>query len=420
MINKKVWFFHHTATPPTMSGLTRPYYFSLNLKNKQYKSKVFAASYLHYSDINLINDKSEYIVDETTSVPFIFVNTPSSKKSTFTRVLNMIAFYRRLFSVAKKFAKREGRPDLIIASSPHPLAMIAGIKIAQKFKIPCICEIRDLWPDAIFAFGKTTEKSILGKLLIKGEHWIYKKADALIFLKEGDTNYLKEKKWTLEQGGDIDLKKCFYINNGVDLENFTKQIIEKHIEDPDLKDENFKVVYAGAIRPVNNVGNILDAASMLKNNKDIQFLIYGDGNQIEQLKQRINDEKLTNVKMKGYIDKKYIPFILNKSSVNLLNYSQTKYNWTRGNSSNKLFEYMASGKPIISTVRIGYCPLEKYKCGISLDKDTPEELAKAVMKVYEMPRENYDAMCKNAKDGSKDFDFKILTEKLISVMESLI
>ena len=36
---------------------------------------------------------------------------------------------------------------------------------------------------------------------------------------------------------------------------------------------------------------------------------------------------------------------------------------------------MASGKPIISTVRMGYSPIEKYQCGLSLE-DTPECLAK--------------------------------------------
>ena len=49
-------------------------------------------------------------------------------------------------------------------------------------------------------------------------------------------------------------------------------------KDEDLDQPNFNVIYVGAIRPVNNVGNILDAAKILREHKDIQFL-YGDGNQ---------------------------------------------------------------------------------------------------------------------------------------------
>lgn len=82
----------------------------------------------------------------------------------------------------------------------------------------------------------------------------------------------------------------------------------------------YNVVYAGAIRPANNVGNILDAAALLEDDNDIQFLIYGDGSEKEVLEKRIVDEGLSNVKMKGFINKQFIPYILSKSSVgNLIN-----------------------------------------------------------------------------------------------------
>ncbi|SHJ72185.1 Glycosyltransferase involved in cell wall bisynthesis [Dethiosulfatibacter aminovorans DSM 17477] len=296
--------------------------------------------------------------------------------------------------------------------------MVAGIKIAKRFKVPCICEVRDLWPETIFAFGKTKEKSILGQLLIAGEHWIYKNSDALVFLKEGDTDYLRERMWLKSSGGDISDDKCYYINNGVDIEAFSEQIRSETICDEDLNNAKFKVIYTGAIRPINNVGNILDAAKLIEDNDNVQFLIFGEGNQLEILRKRIVDEGITNVKLKGYVDKKYIPYVLSKSSVNILNYSQSKYNWSRGNSSNKLFEYMASGKPIISTVKMGYSPIDKYDCGIALEKDTPEALADAVTGIFEMSEERYNEISGNAKLGAEDFDYKVLTSKMISLMES--
>lgn len=418
--SKNVWVFHHYATPPSMNGFTRPYNFAINMNDEKYKTTVFSSSYLHFADKNLIEDKIPYIVEEHSKVSFVFVNTPSSAKNTIARIKNMAVYFKKLFSITKTYSYRHGKPDVIIASSPHPLAMIAGIRIAKKLKVPCICEIRDLWPEAIFSFGKTRETSVLGKLLIAGEHWIYKNADALVFLKEGDTDYLKEREWTTDQGGNIDLKKCHYINNGVDIASFNREIQNNVLQDEDLLSGKFNVVYTGALRPVNNVGNILSAAKHLKNNKDIQFLIYGDGNQLASLKKRVNEEELTNVKIKGYVDKKYIPYVLSNSSVNLLNYSQTKYNWSRGNSSNKLFEYMASGKPIISTVQMAYNPIKKYNCGLSLFKDTPEDLANTILKIYNMTDEAYCEMSINAKNGAKEFDYKVLTQKLKAVMEKLI
>ncbi len=416
-LNKKnIWIFHHYATPPTMNGFTRPFNFGVHLDKIGYNLKVFVASYLHFSDINLIENNELYINNNETEIPFVFIKTPSfSGKG---RVLNMVAYYRNLFKVTKKLVQQGEKPDLIIASSPHPLAMIAGIKIANKLNIPCVCEVRDFWPEVFFMGGRLKENSIIGRLLLKGEHWIYKKADALIFLKEGDYTYITDKKWDIAQGGDIDLDKCHYINNGVDLKSFNEQIENDQLFDEDIENTAFNVVYAGAIRPVNSVGNILDAAKLLIDNKEFQFLIFGDGNQLEMLKKRVKDENITNVKMKGYIDKKFIPYVLSKSSVNILNYSQSKYNWSRGNSSNKLFEYMASGKPIISTVKMGYSPIEKYACGVSLEEDTPQALAEAVSKIFNMSDDRYNEISENAKHGAKDFDYKELTKKLISVIES--
>lgn len=418
-MKKNIWIWNHYATDMYRNQGGRHYWFAENLIKEGYEPTVFCANTYHNSlDFIDTNDK-KYTSRRLKGIPFIFVKTSIALGNGLERVKNMILFYLNLKSVAKKHARLDGKPDVILASSVHPLTMVAGIQIAKKFKIPCICEIRDLWPEAIFAFNKAKEDTLLGKLLIKGEHWIYKNANALIFTKEGDTDYIKEKKWNLNQGGDIDLSKAFYINNGVDLEEFYKSIDINAISDKDLNKNLFNVIYVGAIRPVNDIGRILDAASILKDHEDIQFLIYGDGNQRGVLEKKILDENLNNVKMKGYINKKYIPYVLSKSSLNLLNYSQSKYNWSRGNSSNKLFEYMASGKPIISTAKMGYSILDKYKCGIEIEDASGQDLAEFILHIKNLSKKEYEELGNNGKEGAKDFDFKILTKKLIDVIKSV-
>lgn len=419
MKKKKIWLWNHYATDMYKNRGGRHYWFAENLIKQGYNATVFCANTFHNKTEYIDTGRKKYSTDIIDEIPFVFVKTTTALGNGIDRVKNMTLFYFNLFSVAKEYAKLNGKPDVILASSVHPLTMVAGIQIAKKLGVPCICEVRDLWPEAIFSFNKAREKSLLGWGLTAGEHWIYKKADALIFTKEGDTDYIREKKWDTGQGGDIDLGKCHYINNGVDLEAFEILSSENKVIDADLSADKFNVVYVGAIRPVNNVGNILDAATILKDDKEIQFLIYGDGNQKEMLEKRMTDENLTNVKIKGFVNKRSIPYILSRSSVNLLNYSQTQYNWTRGNSSNKLFEYMGSGKPIISTVKMGYSIIDKYKCGIELENSTPEELANAILEIKKIPNEKYKAMAQNAKNGAKDFDFKQLTRKLIDVIEGV-
>src|SRR5690606_4779054 len=131
------------------------------------------------------------------------------------------------------------------------------------------------------------------------------------------------------------------------------------------------------------------------------------------------DESLSNVKLKGYVNKKNIPYILSKSSVNILNYSQSKYNWSRGNSSNKLFEYMASGKPIISTVKMGYSPIKRYNCGIELERDTPENLAIAIKQIYELSIDEYTKLGKRARSSAQEFDYKLLSAKMIKLLKEI-
>lgn len=418
-----IWIMNHYASDMFRDKAGRHYWFAKKLEERGHNVTIFCSQTYINSKHCIDLGKKRSLVQHDGKTPFVFVAANEYSGNGKQRVLNMVNFYRNLKPAAREYAKQNGKPDVIIASSVHPLTMVAGIQIAKKLKVPCICEVRDLWPEAIFAFNKAKQNSLLGRMLTTGEHWIYKNADALIFTKEGDTDHLKEEGWTTEQGGDIDLAKCHYINNGVNIPVYKKQIETEIPDDQDLNDESaFNVVYAGTIRPVNNVGNILDCAALLKDvpeYQDVRFLVYGEGSELEALRKRANDENLSNVKLKGVVERRFIPHILSKSSVNILNYSQAQYNWSRGNSSNKLFEYMASGKPVISTVKMGYSIIQKYECGIELDCSTPEKLAEAIKQLHDMPKDAYEALGRNAARGAKDFDFDVLTGKLIEVIASV-
>lgn len=418
-----IWLINHYAADMYRDKAGRHYWFAKKLEERGHNVVVFCAStYLNRSE-SIDTKGQKWLVQKDEETPFVFVQTRVYKANGFDRINNMVTFYHNLYPATKGYVKQNGKPDVVIASSVHPLTMIAGIRIAKKLKIPCICEVRDLWPEAIFTFGKVRANSLIGRILVVGEYWIYRKANALIFTKEGDTDYLKEHKWTTEQCGHIDLNKCHYINNGVNLTVYQEQIVTEVLNDSDLLDTSkFNVVYTGTVRPVNNVGNMLDCAKILKAKTgytDVQFLIYGDGSELEKLRQRVTAEALENVKLKGFVARKYMPYVLSKSSVNILNYTQNQFNWTRGNSSNKLFEYMASGKPIISTVHMGYSIIDKYYCGVELDECTPKALADAIVRFHDMSPDERQQYGQNAAEGAKDFDFDALTEKLMNVIESV-
>jgi len=413
-MKENIWIFNHYATNMFFDNGGRHYNFSKFLIKEEYKVSIFCASTIHNSTSNIDTLGQIYLEDRVNDIPFVFVNTPDYKGNGNKRIKNMIVFYRNLFIVAKEYAKKYGKPDIILASSVHPLTLVAGIRIAKKLRVPCICELRDLWPETIVAYEFLENNSLIAKILYLGEKWIYKKADKLIFTMEGGKDYIIEKGWDKEHGGPIDLKKVFHINNGVDLEIFENNKKNYVLEDEDLNNnQTFKVIYTGSIRFVNNVKSIIDAAQVIKKRgiNNIEFLIFGDGNNREFLEKYCIEHNINNVKFKGLVDKNRIPYILSKSNLNIIHFKQNKIK-KYGASLNKLFEYFASGKPILSDCEFGYDLVKRYNSGIVFDNATSEQLAEAIISFYRMPEDEYNNYCQNARNAARNFDFKLLTEKL--------
>ena len=411
---------NHYATNMFFNQGGRHYWFAENLLKQGYEPIIFCANTKHNNKVIIDTERRKYVIKETNGIPFVFVKTSPYQGNGFGRVKNMFGFSKNLLLIAKKFAKDYGKPDVILASSVHPLTLVVGIIIAKKFKIPCICEIRDLWPETLVAYGAIKKESVFARILYKGEKWIYKKADKLIFTMQGGKDYIIEKGWDKASGGPIDLDKVHHINNGVDLEAFDYNKEHFQIDDADLKDnESFKVIYVGSIRLVNNLGLLLDTAKILKERGEskIKFLIWGDGNELEALKQRVQQEGLTNVSFKGRVDKKYVPYITSCGQLNIvLGKSSPLYKY--GGSLNKMFDYFASGKPTLFTFRLGYSLIEKYEVGMELDTNDPIKIADAIMHFSEMPESQHQKYSINARAAAADFDFKILSSKLIKLLES--
>lgn len=419
-MKKNVWILNHYATNTFKDQAGRHYWFAENLIKEGYSPTIFCASTVHNSNENIDTGIQKYVSDKINDIPFVFVKSPDYRGNGKQRIINMLAFYKNLFPAAKEYAIKYGKPDVIIASSVHPLTLVAGIKIAKKFGVPCICEVRDLWPESIIEFGNLKKNSLIAKILYFGEKWIYKKADRLIFTMEGGKDYIVDKGWDKNNGGPINTSKVNHINNGIDLEAFDNNKKHYLLEDDDLDNEEvFKVVYAGSIRKANNLDLIINAAKYVKekSNSDIRFIIFGDGSEREKLESRCRIENITNVVFKGKVDKKHIPYIVSKSNLNILNYSYHEI-WKYGGSQNKNFEYLASGRPVLSTITMGYDIIEKYGAGISLRSQSKENIGENIIMIVNMTCKKYLAMSKNARNAAQDYDFKVLTNKLIEIIET--
>ncbi len=411
-MKKNIWIFCHHTSPPEFGHFTRHYNFSKSLSEKGYKPTVFVGSVPHNTDIQLVEGNEVFALYKKHEFPYVFVKTCLYNKSGKKRLIAMFQYYFRLFKSYKKLLKMGyEKPDVIMGSSIHPLTCVAAIKIAKKLNVPCIVEIKDLWPESIVSYSdKLTKKHLIIKALYKLEKWMYKKADKIVFTMEGGADYVKE------QGIDIDMSKIHHVNNGVDIELFDYNKDNYSIVDKDLDNEEiFKAVYTGSIRKANNIGLLLDAAKLITNDK-IKILIWGSGNETQALKQRLIDENITNVIFKGAVEKKYVPYITIKSDVNIL-HSESVSIIKYGMSQNKSFEYLAAGKPIVNTFTPSYDYISGNNAGISIETQNDKQIADAIMKVYNMDKNEYTKMCENARQASLQYDFGVLTDKLIEAVE---
>ena len=412
---------NHYASHMLFDKGGRHYNFAKYLDRAGYNTVVFCANIMNNrTEERCIETEDLWAVKEADDIhtPFVYVRARKYTGNGKQRVLNMMDFYFNVKKTAIEYAAKNGKPDIIVASSVHPLTMVAGIQLAKKWGIKCVCEVRDLWPEAIVAYSKKiTKDSFLAKIMYAGEKWIYEKAAAVIYTQEGGPDYVCENGWDKEHGGPIDNDKLFHINNGVDLEAFDANMIEFLYADEDLDDpEVFKVVYCGAVRRINNLGIIVDAARLITNPK-VRFVIFGDGDELEPLKERVETEGITNVVFKGRVNKQYIPSIDSKADLNLVHWEMNPL-LRVGESYNKAFEYYAAGKPVFYTVRPGYSIVEKFNCGKLTDGFTPADIARGIEQMAAMSETEKAEMAKNARKVAEIYDFKNLTKKLIEIIET--
>ena len=406
-----IWLINHYAVPPQYYPLARPTNFAKYLMAMGHTVTVISASSVHNSNPpkNLITDGAAYREEVDDGVHHVYIRCCDCTGNGLKRIYNMCEFAWKLPRVCKCLPK----PDAIVATSMPPMSCAMGIHLARKYKVRGVAEIADLWPESIVAYGIAGPKNPAVIALRWLEKWIYKKADAIVFTMEGAYDYIVEQGWEK----DIPRSKVRYINNGVDLEQFDYNKEHCTVNDPDLDDpDTFKVIYTGSIRHVNNLGLLLDAAKRVTDPR-IKFLIWGDGDEKAALEQRVRDEGIGNVVFKGRVEKKYVPSIVSRADLNFA-HNEPSPLFRFGISFNKLFDYLAAGKPILSDFSCPYNPSVQNGAGIGIDEPSAENVAHGIETLAGLPQEELARMRANARRAAETaFDFRILTQKLMDVIE---
>ncbi len=398
-----IWIVDHYSVPVKYYPLARQRNFARYLIKKGHDVTIFCASSVHNSTQNLIEDDNLYKEIYEDDIRYVLIKCKGYKGNGLKRVYNMLEFAFKMPKVLGKYRQ----PDIIISTSMTQFACAQGIRLARKYKCKVIAQITDLWPETLISYGIMKEYNpiILGLRLL--EKWTYQEADRVIFSMKGGYDYICQQKWQNE----VPKSKVKHINNGVDLDEFNYNKTHYKIDLPILYDKNkFKVVYTGSIRMVNNVGKILDVAQMISNPK-IVFLIFGDGDQLNLLKYRVQNEQIKNVRLMGYVEKRYIPCIVSNADLNFAHNNESSL-FKYGVSFNKIFDYFAAGKPVITDFACTYNPVVEENAGISVVSGDAQEISSAIEDMAMISRRHYDKYCENSLLAAQKYDFKHLTDVL--------
>lgn len=414
-MKRKVWIVSFYTTSPQYDTHLRHQRFSEYLAEKDYEVTILSGSMMHGTSVELIQDGSSYKECSYEGKKYIHFKTIHYTSNGLIRMFAIFQFAWKVYRYRNRFEK----PDIILHNLHVPFDLLIG-RVARKLKAVYLAEVWDLWPESFVSFGLVGPRNLLLKWAYRQEKRAYQRASEIIFTMEGGADYIREKGWERLKKNPIDLSKVHYINNGVDLRKFESDKLQYASQDPDLLDDSVKrIVYMGSIRLANGLKQVLDAAIHLKSRPEVKILIYGNGSEREALEEYVRTKEISNVIFKEkWVPLEQVPFILSCAYLNLLIYKPNDIE-RFGSSSGKMFQYMASGKPICSNSEAGYSPIAAYHLGIARNFKSDREFAEALLSLIDMNRADYHNMCDRAVKVAESFDYRVLADRLIQVLDKV-
>lgn len=283
------------------------------------------------------------------------------------RTLNYVTY----MLTAVLAAPRLPRPDVYVSTSPQFFCGLAGMIAAKMRRRTWVLEVRDLWPESIVTVGAMRKGSTI-RLLEWLERLAYRNADRVVSLTDAFVPHIAAR--------CKDEHKIDVIKNGVDLTLFKRGSDPVTVKRELGLDGRFVAAYVGTHGMAHGLDTLLDAAATLRHDREIAFLLVGDGAEHARLAARIANERLENVHMLGQLPKARMPDIwaATDASLILLKRSDTFLKVL----PSKMFEAMSMEVPIVLGVE-GEAKdlLEAAGAGLSVTPECVEELAAAVTRL---------------------------------------
>lgn len=271
-------------------------------------------------------------------------------------------------------APRLPRPDVVVATSPQFFAAVGGWIVSRMKRRPFVFELGDLWPASIRAVGAMRDSKILD-LVEKLELYLYRKSAAVVALTDAFKRDLVRR--------GIDPAKIDVVINGVDLPRYSPQAKDRDLLRQHDLEGRFVIGYIGTHGLAHDLGNVIKAAGLLRDRKEICFVFVGDGAAKASLVEEVGARGLENVRFVDPRPKEEMPAhwsLCDAALVHLKNdpvFAEV--------IPSKIFEAMAMGLPLVLVAPAGEATgiVEREDAGVVVPAGQPAALAAAARHLFD-------------------------------------
>lgn len=296
--------------------------------------------------------------------------------------------------------------DIIFIYEPSPITVaLPGIFIGYFKKSPTFLWVLDLWPESLKGVGVLKSKFInyIIKLLVK---YIYTRCNVILgqsrSFVENIQNYL------------LDKKKVIY------FPNWSEEIFKDNNITPskklDYKPEVFNVMFAGNIGEAQDLPSILKAVEILKENKNIRWIIVGNGNKYNWMMDRIKKLNLEScIKVLGSFPIKEMPSLYAHADALLVSLKdEYVFHLT---IPGKIQSYLQFGTPVLGMLNgEGNNLINNNKVGLCVQAGDANGLSENIVKMSKMKKSDLAQLGKNGIAlAKKEFDRDRLMDRLENI-----
>lgn len=302
----------------------------------------------------------------------VYLYVPQRKESLAGRLLNYATF-NTLSVVVGALA---GRFDVVLTPSPPLTNGVAAFLLSRLRGVPYVYSLQDIYPDVAIRLGLLTNPRVIAFFQAM-ERFVYNKAAAVSVVSEGFRRNLLSK--------GVPPRKIKVIPNFVDTEFVRPLSRHNRFSAEQGLDDKFVILFAGNIGFSQGLETVLKAGAKLKNQKDMLFLVVGNGAAKPRLMKCAQELDLKNVRFLPFQPHKVIPNMYASSHICL---APLRKGLAAESMPSKVYTITAAGRPLIASVDRNsdiHHFLKEANCGLWVEPEEPEALAEAICALYADP-----------------------------------